>query len=361
MRIIDALEAAPLGALCTATRPTEALIAPGHAAHGRLNLLWERPAADQERKSLENDFLPPVRLVAIPNVELRADHHAYKDGDLVFMPGIQPNYVRDYCEKGLLAPPLPGEIEEVSEPVFCVTTFTLPTYGHFLLETVPKLMLALHLREIGVAARIAFPSNAGLITEIAKAICPPDSLLLYDSARVSLRLNVSLHPSLLVHYPKQMHDMGVGFVRDLVQRFAPNAPCGDRIFLSRQRWPAGYRTLTNEAELYDVAAAFGFRLVHTQEMAWPYQVRMFAGASHVISAYNSALHGAMFCPAGAAIIALGRVNVLQDGIAASMAHRIGYLAPSSGALSIYDPIAQQPQTYEVSASELRQRLESLSD
>ena len=160
-----------------------------------------------------------------------------------------------------------------------------------------------------------------------------------------------------------MHDLFVAAIRMLTFEFA-HAPAalkvpGPRLFLSRSKWK-GYRTLNNEAELFAVAAEYSFELVHPQDIPWPDQVRMFYRASHVISAYDSALHGTLFCPAGTKIISLGRVNGIQEAIGDSLGHELGFLNPVQGELTLVDPsVPPKPQFYEISAAELRRRLNSI--
>jgi len=110
-----------------------------------------------------------------------------------------------------------------------------------------------------------------------------------------------------------------------------------------------------------VAAEYGFELVHPQDLPWPDQIRMFYCASHVISAYDSALHGTLFCPVGAKIISLGRVNSIQEAIGDSLGHELGFIDPAQGELTPVDPsVPLKPQFYEISTAELRRRLDSIS-
>ena len=353
---------APFEQLLNARHIVETEIAPGHPAPNRLRPLWNDLDQDKWRAESESAFLPAVKIVAVPEIELRSDYLPYENAALVFLQGVYPNYVKDYHEKGLLPTPIDvQQVRRVEEPTFCVSHFSMATYGHFLVEVLPKILLALELRDAGMPARIAFPSDAGAISEIVKAICPEQSLLMYESKAERLQLRVSLHPSLM--FGDQMHDLFVALARLLVLRMtmtpSESAPVGKRLFLSRQKW-MGYRTVSNEAELFEVAESYGFRLVHPQDFSWPDQLRIFAGASDIIGAYNSALHGALFSPAGTKVISFARVNCVQDGIGASLGHQVGYIQPSVGSVSFFNPHSPQPEIYEVSPLDLRKRLDALS-
>jgi capsular polysaccharide biosynthesis protein len=361
MLVLSDLARVPLIRLLDAAYPSESEIEAGHNASGLLDLLWDDPEAANWRAETEGVFVPPLRLVTIQDVEIRSDHLPYKDGAVVFVPGVHQNYIKAYYDKGVLglASEAPS-VRTIEAPTFFVTSFVSATYGHFLLEVLPKILLALALRERGIDARIAFPSDIGPVSDIVKSICPQESLLLYESAKERLVLRRSLHPSLLVR--GQMHSLFVKLLRQLVASIAtpPEPTPVRRLFLSRAKWNTGYRSVANEVELFEIAAERGFSLVHPQDYAWTDQVRLLSGATHIVSAFNSALHGAIFSPPGTKIIALGRVNYLQDCIASSLGHRIGYVHPNKGAVSLYDPVSKPPpQIYQVSASEFRARLDAL--
>ena len=364
MRVLSNLASVPLAGLPDALRPAESEIEPGHSSTGQLDLLWDDPEAAKWRSETEGVFIPPVKVAAIPNIEIRSDNLPYQDGEMIFVPGVHPKYVQIYYEKGALGLATDATpIRYVEAPTFFVTSFVTSIYGHFLLEGLPKILLAMALRERGVNARVAFPSDAGAVTQIVRSICPEDSLLLYESAKERLRLRLSLHPSLMAS--GQLHKLFVELLRPLiasiVSRQSSEPTLSKRLFLSRAKWPSGYRSLANEAELFEIAAEYGFCLVHPQEHAWSDQVRMLARATHVVGGFNSALHGTLFCSSGTRTIALGRVNNLQDCIAASLGHRIGYVRPSKGAVSQYDPVLKPPpQVYEVDGSEFRTRLAAVS-
>ena len=360
MHVPSDIPKAPLSELFDTRRIAETEIAPGHAARNVLRPLWSDAASEQWSSEMGSDPMPAIRIVGVPDVELGSNFLPHSDDAPVLVPGVQPRYVGIHHELGLVPKPVAANrLRLVDEPAFCVSHFNMRIYGHFLVEVLPKILLALALRESGVAARIAFPSDAGRVSGIVKALCPAESLLLYESKTERIRLRASLHPSMMF-YP-QMHELFVALVKLLLLRMGVTqgpAIAGRRVFLSRQNW-RGLRTLTNEAELFEVAAGYGFQLVHPQELPWLDQVRMFAGVSHVVGAYSSALHGTIFSPAEAKIVSLGRVNYVQDGISLSLGHSVGYINPCAGECRPFDKLAPKRQNYEIDPAELRARLDFL--
>ena len=137
----------PFEQLLNARRIVETEIAPGHPAPNRLRPLWND--LDQDKWRAEAGIhLPAVKIVAVPEIELRSDYLPYKNAALLFLQGVLPDYVKDYHEKGLLPTPIDvQQVRRVEEPTFCVSHFSMATYGHFLVEVLPKILLALELRD----------------------------------------------------------------------------------------------------------------------------------------------------------------------------------------------------------------------
>jgi hypothetical protein len=343
-------------------------IAEGHSPPCQPQPLW--PLSDEElsyqSKSdsrAEALRLPHLELFSFTNVELRSDFTPYRYDVPLTDERIFPEYVKRYFDTGLVRGFADVQVvREVDVTAFCVSHFNMRTYGHFLLEIFPKVLLANELQRAGFKIPIIFPSDAGPISDIVKHLCESELLLSYESKREILRPSSVIMPSMMISgdYRGHLHNVFVALIRRLAFQYSisPSEAVipGPRLFLSRTKWK-GYRTATNEAELFKVAADYGFELVHPQDLDWSGQVKMFYGASHVISAYDSALHGAMFCQAGTKIISLGRVNELQEGIASSLGHEIGFLHPVKGEISLYDPDAPKPQNYEIDPVQLRHQLD----
>ena len=317
----------------------------------------------QREKALR---LPAIDLFLSTGIELHSDFTPYRDGLPVTSDRLFPDYVQRYFKDGLVR----GfanveEVREVDAPVFCVSHFNMRTYGHFLLEVLPKVLLVKELQQAGLKIPIVFPSDAGPIFNIVTQICGSDGVLPYESRREILRPQSVIFPSMMISpdYRGHMHNVFVSLIRQLALQYSitPSTSMvpGPRLFLSRSKWRKGYRTAANEDELYAIAAEYGFELVHPQDLTWSDQVRMFYGASHVISAYDSALHGTLFCQAGTKVISLGRVNDLQNGIAASLCHEIDFLHPVKGEISLYDPFAPKRQFYEIDPMQLRSHLDGV--
>lgn len=81
---------------------------------------------------------------------------------------------------------------------------------------------------------------------------------------------------------------------------------GERIYLSRGRAPK--RKVTNEEELSGALREFGFRVVRFEEHPFEDQVRIAAGARHLVSNHGAGLTNMMFMKPGGRVFELRRTD-----------------------------------------------------
>jgi Glycosyltransferase 61 len=362
------LRAGSLHDLLDAREPTALRLCQGHGAWGAPSYLWSdnlsQTYLDEDDDSLP---LPAIDLIALPDVELRSDFMGYKDDQLICDSALFPPYVAKFYEDGVVEDyfgfPQVDDVRSIDEPVFCLSHFNMRTYGHFLLEVLPKLLLARELWRLGFRVRVAFPTDAPPVSAIVELLLDGDQLLPYESKSERLRAPVAIFPSLSgsLSGRQKQHGWIVSAIWRLAAALSllhtPASIAGKRLFLSRSHVQS-FRTLTNEAEAFSIAAQYGFELVHPQELRWDDQVRMFFHASHVIGIESSALHGAMFCQPGTSVIALGRVNGIQAAIAACFGHSVGYVMPSEGTISDLSHGTPR-QTFGIDPRELKRRLDMI--
>ena len=75
-------------------------------------------------------------------------------------------------------------------------------YGHFLLEVLPKLLLARELWRLGFRVRVAFPTDAPPVSAIVEQFLDDDQLITYEWKSERLRAPLAIFPS-LSGWPKQ--------------------------------------------------------------------------------------------------------------------------------------------------------------
>jgi O-antigen biosynthesis protein WbqL len=329
-------------------------------------LLWSSPASAEASVRPRR---PPTALFMFRDVTLDADWTPHHDGRPIADERIYPSYVAQWYANKFVdegryrltpAPEMAGP-----SPAFVVSHFNMNVYGHFLLEVLPKLLVARELQRAGIRAPVILPSSQMWLARIAAWVVGSSGILFYQDPKHRLRIAQALLPSSqLALEGYDLHNTAASLLRTFVdelvlQRAAGRIP-GPRIFLSRQKIRS-YRKLANEPELAKVAADFGFELVHPQDMPWPDQVRMFASATHVIGEYTSALHNTLFCRPGAAVISLGWMaeSGVQVSIAAVARNELGCVMPRNGELVRFDREWTEVQEFRIEADDLVDRLRFL--
>lgn len=352
----------------SATPTSSTQIAPAHMSAGAPRYLWsDNLSADTLKEDGGLDVIGGIQVHAFSDVELRSDYMLYQEGTTPILGfDLYPDYVKRWYDEGHIKRfgfPTTEYYWTEHEPAFVVSNFNMATYGHFLLEVLPKLLLAKALRRAGNAAKIAFPGDVAWATQIVKTICEPSELVTYESKKEMLRLRAALLPTRLTSARSNLHQLFSTLVRAFALetgiKLAKSGPRPRRLFLSRQKHPRSFRRLTNESDLFDVAKDYGFHLVHPQELPWLEQVALFDGATHIIGEYTSALHNHLFSPAGTRIVALGRLNRVVSAVGAALGHEVGFLLPKGGTQIQFRPGWTEEQNFEIDPVELRRRLDGV--
>ncbi len=332
-------ECVPLAAIARVRTVSAARLAEGHEPHGLIRYLWtDRMPDDWAATDAGAAPCPAIDLLAVPEVEVRSDWMAHRPDGVVGHAPAYPAYVRSFYEGGaidLFGYPSVRKRRRVRRPVYVVTHFNMRTYGHFLLEVLPKLLLVERLYTMGQAHPVAFPRSQPGLLAIAQAACPGVDWLIYDDAKEVLELPLALLPTMTMSAGAQQHDLAMAMIRLLAFRLGRGGEARRRLFLVREGLPS-FRVLDNEAALREVAAA-----------------------SHVVGEFASALHNTLFCPASAKVVGLNWFANVQSAIAAAAGHEIGYIMPEGGYRTTFQVGWTEPQLYTIDPALLRERLEQL--
>jgi glycosyltransferase involved in cell wall biosynthesis len=356
-------EEVPFSAIQQNSLPAPRRLWDGHPAPKPPVFFFHRPPTKWWES--ERPPVPPIDLHYFADVELRPDHMPYQGSAPITDQRLYPRYVADFYKHKWLDRfhfPAVEAVRTIDEPVFCVTHFNMTTYGHFLLEVLPKIIVGTNLLRSGrVQAKIAFPANCDMLLPIVKTICSDEEILTYDDSREKLKVPLALIPSVGVTWDS--HTLIIEEIERLAD--ALDKTCGDKLpgpqlFLSRQRRGRSFRKLVNEAELWEIASEYGFELISPEILPWAEQVAMFRRSTHVIGEFTSALHGTMFSPPGTKVISLGWLsNDSQSFIGASFGHQIGYVLSGDRVTPPFDPRWTTPHEFSVLPDELRRCLESI--
>jgi capsular polysaccharide biosynthesis protein len=212
-------------------------------------------------------------------------------------------------------------------------------WGHWLVDFLPKLALLLEcgydLEQLTYLLPSDAPAFGAALLDLVGI--PHDRILRYDPISERVRPDELLIPTML-RSNARTSPLFARAVRTLAARItarhamstAADSPCPTRVFLSRARSGREARALRNRARIEAMAAEAGFAIVHPEHMPLIDQVRLFAGASHIMGEYGSALHGTIFSPAGTVVAALRGTGspiagFLQSSIGRALRQPTGYV------------------------------------
>lgn len=217
-----------------------------------------------------------------------------------------------------------------------LTHWNIATYGHWLLEGLPKLLLIRRLIDELPPFQILLPRSApGFIRDWIELVLPNPPVAVYDDATEYVRVERLVVPT--VPFVSRGHH----FHPDAASLFDDVLPAGrgrhaTRIYVSRVE-PNHLRELSNRAEIEAIATAEGLEVVRPETMPIAEQIALFARAEIIVGDFGSAMHNALFTPPGALVLCLNMVTGLQSRIAELRRHRVGYLLPSGGEAVIPQP------------------------
>jgi len=205
-------------------------------------------------------------------------------------------------------------------------------YGHFLIEMLPKLLLAARFPALfaGLAPVLDRQMEPWLL-RIVRDHCgiDPAGAIWFDSAVEQLALEQAVVLPLLTR-AEGYHPITSGLIDGFIARVgvaAGETPA--RLFVARGDFSnpaAPRRRLVNEEALAMVARErFGFSVIHPEQLDFAAQVGLFARARTIIGQAGSGMHNALFAPAGARVGMIRFPAPDQSAIAALRGQRIAYL------------------------------------
>lgn len=193
----------------------------------------------------------------------------------------------------------PTVVREIDEPCILLAQCGEVVWGHWLVDLLPRLPLALTLP---IPARVILDVTTPpwSLPMLARFGIDPARVVWHDAGREVLRVRDLYLPTFL--RGGNAFSPLANLAWQLFQG-APVAPAS-RLYVSRRRLAAG-SSVSNAEQVERLVRQRGYRVVHPETMTLDEQVSVFSQARLVVGEYGSALHNTVFSPA------LTRVAVLQ--------------------------------------------------
>lgn len=226
-------------------------------------------------------------------------------------------------------------VRDIKGPAIASMTPGLRSYGHWLLEILPRLWLAR--LALGEAA---FARHAVLVDETMPAWAPdlmrqaagvePPQIVRYHHGAALLRVPELVVPGLM-HGDFRFHPFAARFFDGLPDSGRTDLP---RAFYIKRSPPERgakgiLRTSVNADDIESRLASEGIPGIWLEDLSWPDQIALFRRAELIVGEFGSGLHNAIFSPASTRVVCLGILAEVQSTIAAFRGQRIAYVQPST--------------------------------
>lgn len=254
---------------------------------------------------------------------LEVDRGTYAAKDDVLVP-----YVRDMWRAGQF-PARSARPAETEDPMILAFDRGYMTYGHFLVDILPRLLIAEQTLGSAFADCSVFvPADLPTWGErILSAMgFAPRRFYRFDWHRNALAVSLAIVPT-LAHAYYSFHPLAADSFREISRRAAPELESGSRrLFLSRQGQHSN-RRLVNRVRIEEIARGAGLEVVAPETLSFREQISLYGGSSLMVGEYGSALHNSIFMPRGSGVIALNPMQYLQSWLGALNEENTMYLYP----------------------------------
>jgi len=204
-------------------------------------------------------------------------------------------------------------------------------YGHWLADFLPRLHILTMCGHDIKTLKYLLPAGMPAYTAAWFALLgiPEENVIHYDIAAESCLIESALIPTNLRGH-SCANPVFAQAARALSQNIpTPAEPPSKKLYLSRRNWAKPTRRLTNVEAIERIFSNHGFQIIFPETLPIAEQIALFRTAKIIAGEYGSALHNAMFAPAGATALALRGTLAhpwfLQSGLCAALNQNCGYI------------------------------------
>jgi capsular polysaccharide biosynthesis protein len=183
-------------------------------------------------------------------------------------------------------------------------------YGHWLIETLPRLELVDECFDIA-KCKFIIGGDRGAIGQVyldtlALFGVPNENIVRLDEASSFENL---IYPAPLTIQPWIKAPRVIKFLERLGQKALSDYVSPSRLYVSRDS--NAKRVLLNEEAVLEIVLKYGFFPIDPGRVDFQSQVRMFRNATHVIGNLGAAMTNVVFAPRGVKVLALA-TQCMQD-------------------------------------------------
>ncbi|WP_428376959.1 glycosyltransferase family 61 protein [Lichenicoccus sp.] len=213
----------------------------------------------------------------------------------------------------------------IDEPVLVVTGPGHNTYGHWILDFLPRVVIAQRLLgPVLDGMPILLPSGTpSWVPRMLQAYCniAPDRLHMFSEQEDRVTCKYACLPSFGHDGSYSLHNLVREFYGDLGD--ACLAVPKRRVCLSRRSFSEG-RVFVARESLERMAVARGYDIVRPEELSFTEQAAMYRSANCIIGEGGSGLHGSVFAEPGTIVASVG-FNWVQAHVSGAFEQKLIYM------------------------------------
>lgn len=276
-------------------------------------------------------WIPEIGLYNITNLHLLSDRILVRDNKILLLPenGIHEESVRNIISNGLGRG---QQVLRIDEEVVLLCGPAYQMYGHWLVDFLPRLFCLVKAGYSLPSLRYLLPADIAIFAKqwLEALGISERQIIFYDKITQQCAISRAIIPTNLRGHSLSNPLLGEAFryFKSVIQKTV--SPLADRkIFISRRRWGNMTRQLINTTEIEEFFAENGFEIIYPEDLSIRDQVEMFSASGVIAGEYGTGLHGSVFAPASAKIIALrgnhAHPSFLQSGICSVFGQDCGYI------------------------------------
>lgn len=291
------------------------------------------------------DVTAPVGFASLRNVLVGRNCWIMRDGNFLWGREFHPDYHKFFLENNMIAEAeyrFGENVLDVADPICLVSGYHDFIYGHFLIETLPKILLAADIVRADPRIKVALPIRkaATFIKDIIEAFIPEDRLLIFDDETSVLNCARVIQPTLFGSLKEGFHSIANAYIwkcqMQAVEAGKPSPP-HDALMIQRSLHSYTFRKIRNMDEVMRVVERYGIRSFEPAKVDFLQQVSTFANCRIAISEYTSASHNSLFMPFNSRKVVINWCGEVESRIAALRRQFMYYVPPSSGEAVTWSP------------------------
>lgn len=289
-------------------------------------------------RNAQRKTIGPVNCYVVRGLTVSGIGLVSAGGQLIVTPEVIPAYwmgklTQDWAGEPTRLAALP--VRRIKGRTIAFTGWGVDTYGHLLVEMLPRLLVAMKAMGGTLAeTKLLLPAGtAAWFEAILRRVTgePMPAIERYDPAREQVTLDKGILPGQCFMVEDGFHP-GLNALMDEVRDRVIGAAgpvLAPRVFMTRALFSnpsTEARRCLNEVRIAEIAAReYGFAVIAPETLPWETQLRLLAGASIIAGEFGSAMHGSIFARPGTRVAVLGIENLTQSMLADLRGHAIAYL------------------------------------